>query len=124
MNQSKNVLVIEDEELIRESLQLALESEGYKVQTAQNGAEGLDLLKKQKSPCVILLDLMMPVMNGWQFLDEVSKRNDTSEIPIVVVSAFAGERPLKVKYTLSKPLDLDDLFHAVEECCGEGHCKA
>ena len=122
MDQSKNVLVIEDEELIRESLQLALESEGYHVQTAQNGAEGLDLLKNQISPCVILLDLMMPVMNGWQFLDELSKKNDTSKIPVVVVSAFVNERPLKVKFTLPKPLDLDDLFHAVEECCREDHC--
>ncbi|MEO5970924.1 MAG: response regulator, partial [Bdellovibrionia bacterium] len=60
----KCILIIEDEETIRDSLQFFLEFEGYQVYSASNGREGLDILSKLDLPCLILLDLMMPVMDG------------------------------------------------------------
>lgn len=64
----RSILIIEDEKAIRETFRLALEMEGYQVNEASNGKEGLEALSTMPRPCVILLDLMMPVMNGWAFI--------------------------------------------------------
>lgn len=84
---SNEILVIDDDEGIREALQLTLEMEGYTVFTAANGKVGLEFLSSQM-PRLILLDLMMPVMNGWAFLEAVEKDPVLATIPIVVMTAF------------------------------------
>lgn len=108
------ILVIEDDYNIREVLRLALEFEGYEVVTAQNGKEGLEILENRSPPGLILLDLMMPIMNGWEFVNELKIRNIFNKIPIVVISAFS-ERAKTIDCTefVLKPLDLETLLNSV-----------
>jgi len=118
-NNYKSILVIEDNVEIRESLKLALEMEGFSVFVAENGKIGLEKLATIPTPCVILLDLMMPVMNGWEFIEIISKDIMLSTIPIIVVSAF-GEKNTNPKPSayIQKPIDLDALLGAVSKHCG------
>lgn len=122
MQKCNEILIVEDDESIRDVLQSALEFEGYNVHTAVNGQEGLNLLPQIKKPCLILLDLMMPVMDGWTFVETISKVKDTKllQIPIVVVSAFTSDKDDKLKTVRSvikKPVDLDQLLKQVEMYC-------
>lgn len=119
----RNILVVEDDAVIRETLREVLELEGFVVETAANGAEGLRALRRMEHPCLIFLDLMMPVMDGWQFLDELrgSSERMLSTIPVTVVSAaadaeeVANRHPVRV---LKKPTDLDHFVRVAQECCG------
>ena len=119
-----NVLVVEDDEEIRNLIKLALELEGYKVFTAENGQIGLDVLRQIPRPCLILLDLMMPIMNGWAFVEGLEKDMKLATIPVVVVSAFTEvEKPIASKGFIKKPVDLDKLFEIVRNWCPAGHGK-
>lgn len=122
MQKCNEILIVEDDESIRDVLQSALEFEGYNVHTAINGQDGLNLLPQIQKPCLILLDLMMPVMDGWTFVETISKVKDTKlmQIPIVVVSAFTSDKDDKLKTVRSiikKPVDLDQLLKQVEMYC-------
>jgi CheY-like chemotaxis protein len=113
------VLVVDDDPDIRESLREVLEDEGYDVACVGNGREALDHLKAAKPrPCVILLDLMMPVMDGWQFRREQKLDADIADIPLVVITA-TGKRPVLIDAAelVMKPLDLSQLFAAIERYC-------
>ena len=114
----KYILIIEDEKSIQEALKVALEMEGYIVFTADNGQEGLDKLPTIPTPCLILLDLMMPVMNGWEFAEIVSKDITLATIPVVLVTAY-GDRAREVtsKAIIKKPIDLDLLLKTVQKWC-------
>jgi CheY-like chemotaxis protein len=116
----RSILLVEDDREIRESLQDALELEGYEVLGASNGREALDTLSTRK-PCLILLDLMMPVMNGWEFAEAVQGNAELAGIPIVVVTAFGQElqrSKIATQDVIPKPVDLDRLFRAVKCFCG------
>jgi CheY-like chemotaxis protein len=116
---NKSILVIEDNKEIQDSLKMALEVEGYNVFIADNGKEALDKLEKIPTPCMILLDLMMPVMNGWEFVDAISKDLMLSTIPVVVVSAFGDKKGTpKTDGYIQKPIDLDALLNTVSKHCG------
>jgi len=113
------ILVVDDDPDIRDSLREVLEDEGYEVACVGNGREALDHLKTTKpQPCVILLDLMMPVMDGWQFRKEQKQDADISSIPLVVITA-TGKRPVLIDAAelVMKPLDLTQLFAAIERYC-------
>lgn len=113
-----SILIVEDDAGIRESLHLLLESENYHVMAAANGKEALDLLKSGPHPGLILLDLMMPVMNGWEFLDAIKEDSVVSAIPVIVVTAFSEEaRGMQVKRVLKKPVDFDLLLTIVKQHC-------
>ena len=114
-----NILVIEDDPDIRENLKLLLELEGYDVSTARHGREGLERLSRAPLPKLILLDLMMPVMNGWEFLRAWRARKGTAGIPVLVVSA-AGEQAREVSAAgvLFKPFDASELMNAVRTFVG------
>ena len=115
----KSILVVEDNKEIQDSLKMALEVEGYNVFTADNGKEAIERLRKMPTPCVILLDLMMPVMNGWEFVEAISKDIMLSTIPIVVVSAFGDKNGTpKTSDYIQKPIDLDALLDTVCKHCG------
>lgn len=115
----KSILVVEDNKEIQDSLKAALEIEGYIVFTADNGKEGIEQLAKIPTPCMILLDLMMPVMNGWEFVEEISKDIMLSAIPVVVVSAFGDKKGTpKTQGYIQKPIDLDALLNTVSKHCG------
>jgi CheY-like chemotaxis protein len=115
---TRTILVVEDEPDIRQSLKMALEMEGYSVATAENGRVALDLLSRSAPPCLILIDLMMPVMNGWEMLRELRADATLASIPVVVVTAFA-DHPWGVDTAalLRKPVELDQLYACVERYC-------
>jgi CheY-like chemotaxis protein len=115
----KSILVIEDDAAIRETLRLALEIEGYPVSTASNGQEGLSLLAKIPPPGLILLDLMMPVMNGWEFVEAIGRDRAFDMIPIVIITAFgdlvsSSESPPVIR----KPVDLAKLLKIIDGYIG------
>lgn len=110
----KEILIVEDDPNIQDVLMLALEFEGYKVVSANNGREALDILP-QLNPGLILLDLMMPIMNGWEFVEKIKKIDSYKDIPIVVISAYS-ERAINIECTefVQKPLELETLLSAVK----------
>jgi two-component system, OmpR family, response regulator CpxR len=107
------VLVVEDDFAIRETLRELLEDEGYDVSWASNGREALELLA-HRAPRVILLDLMMPVMDGWEFRVAQQKDPALARIPVVVISADHAldqkVAALAVDGWLAKPFELDALL--------------
>lgn len=114
---TKRILVVEDDTSIRELLVELLESEGYEVASAVNGLEGLKILQSQKNPDLILIDLMMPVMDGYSFRTEQLKNNEWSKIPTVVMSAEANAKEKMKNFSitafLSKPVELDTILKTV-----------
>lgn len=112
------VAVIEDDEDIRNTLKDVLSEEGYDVHTAENGAQGLNLLGASAGPCVILLDLMMPIMNGWEFIVACRGDQRLSSIPIVVLTAAGNaSKPDGASILMRKPLNIDTLLKVVEDYC-------
>jgi CheY-like chemotaxis protein len=116
---SGTVLIVEDDSDTREMLGRFLELEGYTVETAENGKRALERLGSGVGACVILLDLMMPVMDGWQFRQEQIRDASLADIPVIVVSAAGRERLEKIHANayLSKPVDLDELLGCVTQFC-------
>ena len=113
------VLLVEDNVDVREMMATALELDGHRVRTAANGWEALRLLENGVRPCVILLDLMMPVMDGWAFRAELENKPAFAAIPVIVVSAVGGtvlDRVRAAAY-VSKPVDIDRLLEIVCEKC-------
>jgi CheY-like chemotaxis protein len=110
------VLLVEDDKDIREAVTAVLEAEGYTVLTAGNGQEALEILARGR-PCVVLLDLMMPVMNGWDFMQEVKRSHRLDDLPVVVVSAYSERKAEGVRRVLRKPLDVNQLLAAVADYC-------
>jgi two-component system response regulator MprA len=117
-NNAASVLLVDDDEDIRESLAYVLQAEGYRVELASNGQEALERLHSGPAPSVVVLDLMMPVMSGWRFLEELSALQST--VPVLVVSAAVPPKPAGVAGCLGKPFDLDTLLAKVAECVGTG----
>jgi CheY-like chemotaxis protein len=116
------ILLVEDDEDIRQHLALILERKGYRVASAADGRQALDYLRNAAPPpCVILLDLMMPVMSGWEFREAQRADPRLVSIPVIVLTghglATAEERALDVAGYLIKPFALDDLLFAVERHC-------
>jgi CheY-like chemotaxis protein len=111
------VLVVEDEPDLREMMRDALELSGYAVVTAQNGQDALDKLPNIERLCLVILDLLMPVMNGWDFLDRLRQRSELKSVPVVVHSSATAEAPAGVTLVLQKPLMFDRLLSVVREHC-------
>lgn len=113
------VLIVEDDEDIRDMMRLFLELEGYAVTTTANGRQALDLLETIPRPCLILLDLMMPVMDGWAFADCLGRNAALADIPVVIVSAFSDRvGDIKARAVFRKPVDMAALLSVVRELCG------
>jgi CheY-like chemotaxis protein len=109
------ILVVDDDEAIRAALEDALQNEGYGVRSARNGKEAMDLLATGEKPSAILLDLTMPVMDGWTFRALQLQDERLRIIPTCIMSAFGhGLRPPPSEHFLAKPIDLEVLFEAVE----------
>ena len=112
------MLVVDDDPDIRELLFTALEDEGFEVVPAGNGQEALAAMKTFR-PDVIVLDLMMPVMDGWQFAKEL--RNRDEEIPLVLLSAARDlkthAQALSAADIIEKPFDLSELLPKIARVC-------
>jgi CheY-like chemotaxis protein len=111
------VLVIDDDEGIRSALAEILELSGYEVAVAADGVEGVELLEYGLEPSAIVLDLMMPRMDGWTFLARLRKDPRYEGLPVVVTSAVAAESPPGADACLQKPFDLAQLDRAVARLC-------
>jgi two-component system response regulator CpxR len=112
------VLLVEDDLDIRDVLQDVLESEGYDVIPAANGKQALDFLTLNDPPGadLVILDLMMPMVSGWQVLERMAQDPRLNRIPVIVVSAVAREKPPRAYTFLRKPFTLDMLSGAVRDC--------
>lgn len=116
MSEHRRVMVVEDDEGIREALCDLLASEGFDVVSAVHGADALSKLRaEQRHPDVILLDLMMPVMDGWAFRAEQRKDQSLANIPVVVITASrqADVAALEPRALLKKPIDFDELLRVI-----------
>lgn len=124
MEQSdKTLLVIDDVELNRDILSRRLEKQGYKIEVAGDGQEGLLLLSK-KIVNLILLDLNMPVMNGFTFLEKVKSNKKFADIPVVVASSFDDEDIAKdclafgASAFVSKPYNMEQIISQIKNILG------
>jgi len=112
-----SILIVEDEQPIRNVLAEILEDEGYRVVAATNGLEALTYLRQHKPPQLILLDLGMPIMTGWEFCEQQQHDPRIAEIPVVVMSALPDlnrkAAALHVAECLNKPLNIDKLLGTV-----------
>jgi CheY-like chemotaxis protein len=109
------VVIVEDDDDIREAFADVLVNEGYQVLTATNGREALSVLDGlHGAPCLVLLDLMMPVMNGWQFLHELEETHRLGRVPVVVISAAPAHTEGAAR-VIPKPVDVDALLAAVRD---------
>jgi len=115
----RRVLVVDDDRDLRELLAAMLTSAGFEVLTAENGAAALSVLRTV-IPDLIVLDLMMPVMNGWQFREAQSAVPDYSRIPVVCLSGHHAARhqasTLGITACVVKPFEIDELLGVVQRC--------
>ena len=119
-----HILVVDDDPAIRDVVADILEMAKYRVQTAGNGAEALDCIHTEQ-PSVVLLDLMMPVMDGWEFLRKCRSEPPCAPVPVVIMSAarnasgIAAE--LGAQAFLGKPFEMDAVLAIVESLASEHH---
>jgi CheY-like chemotaxis protein len=110
----KLVLIVDDEQDLLDVTSFVLESEGFRVQTAKNGSEALEILRGGTRPELVLLDMMMPVMNGWEFLEAIARIPAFRTIPVVVLTAAGTTSIPGAAEILRKPFDLGMLVTVVE----------
>ena len=120
MVKNGTVLIVEDDDTIREGMAELLRDEGYDVAEAPHGQAALDWLMQNPKPCVILLDLYMPVMSGMDFRARQLTHPGLASIPVVVVSAVSRDlvAGLKIADYIGKPINVDRLLASVDELCG------
>ena len=119
MDRKKKVLIIEDDAATRTSMMNVLETEGFSVTGASDGLDGAIVLgQMEQAPGVILLDLMMPRANGWDFLDFQRNHHAYKNVPVIICSAYPGiAKSLNPAVFLQKPLHLQKLLNAVRSYC-------
>jgi CheY-like chemotaxis protein len=118
---SQQILIVEDDPALREALSQVLADEGYDLLGARDGLEAVNCLKKGSRPDVILLDLSMPVVNGWEFRMFQKRDPDLAHIPVILITAGGYTREevawLEPSALLPKPIDLPVLLSAVRKFC-------
>ncbi|MCY0991240.1 response regulator [Nannocystis sp. ILAH1] len=114
------ILLVEDDADIRDAVAELLRDEGYDVHGVDNGEKALTYLHQaEREPCLILLDLMMPVLDGWQVIDRLRAQDRLLALPVVVMSAASPKAaPADVAAFVRKPIDLDLLLGLVKRYCG------
>jgi CheY-like chemotaxis protein len=120
----KTILIVDDDEDIRETLRDALSFEGYHAVTTCNGAQALEYLKKSDVlPGLIILDLMMPVMDGSQFIEVINTdyKDSLAKIPLILATAKGSHSNVSnselAHERIKKPIELDDLYSIVSKYC-------
>jgi two-component system chemotaxis response regulator CheY len=116
----RSILLVEDDEIVRRAIQMVLEWEGYQVHCAGNGQEALDLLGTGEiQPCLILLDVMMPVLDGEQFRHEQLRDPRIASIPVIVVSAANFAEAVSAADHVHKPFEVQELLDAIHAQVGQ-----
>lgn len=117
----ETVLVVEDNDDLRENLAFFIQLQGFEVLTASNGQEALHMIQQNGPPCLILLDLMMPVMDGWALRAELLKDPTSAQVPVVLLSGIGDiereARALKAAGFLSKPFEPEELYRLLHAHC-------
>ena len=117
-NCCQSILVVEDDDDIRNAIVDLLETEGYSTESAVNGKDALEKLQIIPKPCLVLLDMMMPIMNGREFLDTVMKDSHLAPIPVLIVSAVADKTNTEGSVGfLKKPIDIEVVLKVVAQYC-------
>ncbi len=115
-NEQKEVLVVEDESYLRDLIADVLESDGHRARTAANGLDALRILEEHK-PQLILLDLMMPIMDGLEFMTQIRKHEEWLDIPVIIITAIYDIRDTAketgARAIITKPFDIDQLSELV-----------
>lgn len=119
----KLVLVVDDEEMNLIVLSKILQRAGYEVATATNGQEAIDRSRRTPQPKIILMDLMMPLMSGWDATQEIKKDQSLAKIPVVAVTALSNEREATLAFGFDgfcpKPIDFNELIKMIEGFIGQ-----
>ena len=121
----RTVLVVEDDREVRDAITEVLADHEYKAVPASNGAEALEQLRAGSvMPCLILLDVMMPTMDGWAFRAEQQRDPSVKDIPVILLSAHTDVRvaatQMQAAGFLAKPVAIDSLLDTVERFCAVG----
>ncbi len=114
------ILLVDDDDDLRAAIVVLLEAQGYKVREARNGKEALGILAEMTTPCLILLDFLMPVMNGVEFLRAVAEDHRLAPIPVVMVAGVKADPATPgIRRFIRKPFSPDLLIAAVRDYCGD-----
>jgi CheY-like chemotaxis protein len=113
---ARSILIVEDDEMIRRALQMVLEWEGYQIDCAKNGQEALDYLRSGGRPSLILLDVMMPVLDGEAFRREQMSDPQLAPIPVIVVSAASFATAVDAVHHIRKPFEVRELLDVIRAC--------
>jgi CheY-like chemotaxis protein len=118
---SRTVLVVEDDADLRDTMRDILHDEGYTVLVASEGQEALAAMARadgvEDPVCMVLLDLVMPGMNGWDFVEALRAQDRFASVPVIVHTSSPLGAPADVARVLQKPLDIDGLIAVVREFC-------
>jgi CheY-like chemotaxis protein len=120
---AKKVLIVDDDPDITKVISFRVKKAGYDTETAQNGQEALDKLKKEKFD-LVLLDIKMPVMDGYEFCKIVNADESLKKTPIIVITASVMtssedlKEQLKIEYVIQKPIDAENLFKNIDSLIG------
>jgi CheY-like chemotaxis protein len=110
----QTILLVDDDETVLASLGELLAGYGYTVAKAQDGQQALDFLRDNPNPCLILLDLMMPRMNGWEFLTRKAQNEKFAALPVVIISGTETNIPTNVA-AIRKPWNIANLLDLVRK---------
>lgn len=120
---AKRLLIVEDDPVIRKVLTLQFTKDSFSVTTAQDGAEGFATLRQEIPDCIIL-DLMMPVMDGFELLKRIRSVGRTANVPVIILTASQEDRhrlkgsQYQADAYLNKPYRLEELGNLVRQLCG------
>ena len=120
------ILIIDDDPVVRELLSTLLERHGYRVGQASSGSHALTYLNLNSPPSLILLDMLMPAMDGWRFLEAFRLTTAWQTIPVIVITSMGIASPewaasLGAAGLLKKPFDVDELMQPVRQFCYDSH---
>ena len=127
MGHPHRVLVVEDDDDLRDAMLHLLRTAGYVPIGAANGSEALERLRGGAPPCLILLDLMMPVVDGWEFRRRQLQLPKVAGIPVIVCTAYREAHDmgsLRVEHVVGKPIDLPALLDVISRCCAREDASA
>jgi CheY-like chemotaxis protein len=124
MSKCRAILVVEDEPSIREILVTLIETEGYLVLSAEDGVRAMEVMATMPQPALVLLDLMMPRMSGWDVLKEMRIADHLATIPVIVTSAVVAHKITGANDILKKPYDLDALLRLIRKYCSDSSLLA